>query len=294
MQRGGSASKEASMSEQQTATPPPPPAPAPARVVIGIAQALRFYSRLPVPQFRFEPEPHALPDFSRIAWAVPIAGLVIGTIGGLVGAAAMLAGLSPMIAASLTLATLAIITGCFHEDGLADACDGLWGGMTPERRLEIMKDSRIGAYGAAGLALSFLIRFAALTELFRLMGPFAGIAIPAIASFSRAISLVPAALLQPAATRGLAALAPMPGKKALALPLLIGGAAFGGTSLLLDLAPALWMAIVPLALVLTLALSLMHRKIGGFTGDLLGATQQLAEIALLLTVAAAISARGPF
>lgn len=280
------------MSEQQTATPPPPPAPA--RVVIGIAQALRFYSRLPVPRFPFDTDPHALPDFSRIAWAVPVAGLIIGMMGGLVGATAILAGLSPMIAASLTLATLVIITGCFHEDGLADACDGLWGGMTPERRLEIMKDSRIGAYGAAGLALSFLIRFAALTELFRLMGPFAGIAIPAVASFSRAISLIPAALLKPAATKGLAALAPMPGKKALILPLLIGGMAFGGTSMLLDVAPALWMAIVPLALVLTLAISLMHRKIGGFTGDLLGATQQLAEMALLLTLAAAISARGPF
>ncbi|MBN8532621.1 MAG: adenosylcobinamide-GDP ribazoletransferase [Rhizobiales bacterium] len=267
---------------------------APARVIVAIAQATRFYSRLPVPQLAFETEPHALPDFSRIAWAVPIAGLIIGVIGGLAGALAMLAGLSPMIAASLTLATLVIITGCFHEDGLADACDGLWGGMTPERRLEIMKDSRIGSYGAAGLALSLLIRFAALSELFRLMGPYAGLAIPAVASFSRAISFVPAAMLNPAATKGLAALAPMPGLRALPLPLAIGGAVFAGTCLLLDLAPALWMAIAPLALVLMLAISLMRRKIGGFTGDLLGATQQLAEMALLLTFAAAISARGPF
>jgi adenosylcobinamide-GDP ribazoletransferase len=280
------------MSEQEQATPPPPSALA--RLVIAIAQALRFYSRLPVPQFSFDAEPHALPDFSRIAWAVPIAGLVIGMIGGLTGALAMLAGLSPMIAAALTLATLVIITGCFHEDGLADACDGLWGGMTPERRLEIMKDSRIGAYGAAGLALSFLIRFSALTELFRLMGPFAGLAIPAVASFSRAVSLVPAAVLNPAATKGLAALAPMPGLKALPLPLAIGGTLFAGTCLLLDIAPALWMGIVPLALALILSISLMRRKIGGFTGDLLGATQQLAEMALLLTLAAAIAARGPF
>lgn len=265
-----------------------------ARVAIAIAQALRFYSRLPVPQFAFDAEPHALPDFSRIAWAVPIAGLIIGVFGGLAGALAMLAGLSPMIAAALTLATLVIITGCFHEDGLADACDGLWGGMTPERRLEIMKDSRVGSYGAAGLALSFLIRFAAMTELFRLMGPYAGLAIPAVASLSRSLALVPAAILQPASTKSLAALAPMPGWNALPLPLAIGGAAFAGTCLLLDLAPALWMAIAPLALVLILAISLMRRKIGGFTGDLLGATQQLAEMALLMTLAAAIAARGPF
>jgi adenosylcobinamide-GDP ribazoletransferase len=255
---------------------------------------LRFYSRLPVPQFSFDAEPHALPDFSRIAWAVPVAGLVIGVIGGLAGAGAMLAGLSPMIAAALTLATIVIITGCFHEDGLADACDGLWGGMTPERRLEIMKDSRIGAYGAAGLALSLLIRFAALVELFRLMGPYAAIAIPAVASFSRALALVPTLALEPARVGGLAASAPMPGSRALLLALVIGGGLFAVASMLLDVAPALWMGVVPLALVLILSISLMRNKIGGFTGDLLGATQQLAEIALLLTLAAAMSARGPF
>lgn len=265
-----------------------------ARLVIDLAQALRFYSRLPVPQFSFDAEPHTLPDFSRIAWAVPIAGVVIGAIGGLAGAGAILVGLSPMIAAALTLATLVIITGCFHEDGLADACDGLWGGMTPERRLEIMKDSRVGAYGAAGLALSLLIRFAALAELFRLMGPYAGIAIPAVAGFSRVLALVPTLALEPARIGGLAASAPMPGAGALLIALAIGGGIFVGTSVLLDVVPALWMGLVPLALVLILAISLMRNKIGGFTGDLLGATQQLAEIALLLTLAAAISARGPF
>ncbi|MGL5447724.1 MAG: adenosylcobinamide-GDP ribazoletransferase [Rhabdaerophilum sp.] len=261
---------------------------------LSLAQALRFYSRLPVPQFSFDTAPHTLPDFSRIAWAIPVAGLIIGAIGGLVGAGAMLAGLSPMIAAALTLATLVIITGCFHEDGLADACDGLWGGMTPERRLEIMKDSRIGAYGAAGLALSLLIRFAALTELFRLMGPYAGLAIPAVASFSRVLALLPTLVLEPARIGGLAASAPMPGARALLLAFAIGAGAFAGTSLLLDVTPALWMSILPLVLALILAISQMRNKIGGFTGDLLGATQQLAEIALLLTLAAAISARGPF
>lgn len=279
--------------DEQEKTAPRPPSP-PARAIIAVAQALRFYSRLPVPQFSFDAEPHVLPDFSRIAWAIPIAGAVIGAIGGLAGAGAMLAGLSPMIAAALALATLVIITGCFHEDGLADACDGLWGGMTPERRLEIMKDSRIGAYGAAGLALSLLIRFAALTELFRLMGPFAGLAIPAVAGLSRVLALVPTLALEPARIGGLAASAPMPGARAILIALALGGGLFAGTCLLLDVAPALWMCLVPLALVLILSISLMRNKIGGFTGDLLGATQQLAEIALLLTLAAVISARGPF
>lgn len=266
----------------------------PASGIIAIAQALRFYSRLPVPHFSFETEPHAMPDFSRIAWAIPVAGAIIGMVGGLMGAGAMLAGLSPMIAASLSLATLVIITGCFHEDGLADACDGLWGGTTPERRLEIMRDSRVGAYGAAGLALSLLIRFAALAELFRLMGPFAGIAIVAVTSFSRALSLIPTIALGPARTSGIAAESLMPGRTALLAALMVGAAIFAGLVLWLDLASALWMALPPLALAIVLAISVMRAKIGGFTGDLLGATQQLAEIALLLTLAAAISARGPF
>lgn len=264
-----------------------------ARPVIRLAQALRFYSRLPVPRVPFEADPHAMPDFTAIAPAVPVAGTILSGIGALIGAAGVALGLSAGIAAALTLCTIVIITGCFHEDGLADACDGLWGGMTPERRLEIMRDSRVGAYGAAGLALSLLLRFAILSELFRLMGPYAAIAIAPIGGLSRALSLLPTRFLPPARTGGIAAATLMPGTAGLVLAVLIGALLFAAGMLWLGLPRALVVAILPAFLAVGLAIRLMRHKIGGFTGDLLGATQQVVEIALLLSVAAASVARGP-
>lgn len=264
-----------------------------ARPVIRLAQALRFYSRLPVPRLPFEADPHAMPDFTAIAPAVPVAGTILSGIGALIGAAGVALGLSAGIAAALTLCTIVIITGCFHEDGLADACDGLWGGMTPERRLEIMRDSRVGAYGAAGLALSLLLRFAILSELFRLMGPYAAIAIAPIGGLSRALSLLPTRFLPPARTGGIAAATLMPGMAGLAAAVLIGALLFAGGMLWLGLPRALVVATLPAFLAVGLAIRLMRHKIGGFTGDLLGATQQVVEIALLLSVAAASAARGP-
>lgn len=265
-----------------------------AKPPIRLAQALRFYSRLPVPRLPFEANPHGMPNFTAIAPAVPVAGTILSGIGALVGAGAMIFGLSPGIAAALTLCTIVIITGCFHEDGFADACDGLWGGMTVERRLEIMRDSRVGAYGAAGLALNLLLRFAILAELFRLMGPFAAIAIAPVGGLSRALSLLPTLVLPPARTGGIAAATLMPGRSGLFAAIGIGALLFAGSMLLLELPGAIWVAILSVLPVLGLAVRLMRHKIGGFTGDLLGATQQLTEIALLLAVAGASAARGPF
>lgn len=265
-----------------------------ARPIIRLAQALRFYSRLPVPRLPFEADPHAMPDFTAIAPAVPVAGTILSGIGALVGASAVLIGFSAGIAAALTLCTIVITTGCFHEDGLADACDGLWGGMTPERRLEIMRDSRVGAYGAAGLALSLLLRFAILSELFRLMGPYAAIAIAPIGGLSRALSLIPTSLLPPARTGGIAAETLMPGTGGLLTAILLASGLFAAGLFWLELTSALVAALFTGPLAVALAVRLMRHKIGGFTGDLLGGTQQLTEIVLLLSVAGASAARGPF
>ena len=76
-----------------------------------------------------------------------------------------MAGLSPSVAAALALAAAMLATGCLHEDGLSDVADGFGGGKTRERKLEIMRDSRIGAYGAAALVMSVLIRWSALADL---------------------------------------------------------------------------------------------------------------------------------
>src|SRR5271157_4942953 len=99
---------------------------------------------------------------AKAAWAFPVAGLLVGLIAAAVYGIAHRAGIPAWPAAVLSVAATLMITGCLHEDGLADTADGFGGGATREQKLEIMRDSRIGAFGAVALALSILIRAAAL------------------------------------------------------------------------------------------------------------------------------------
>ena len=130
-----------------------------------LAGCLRFYSRLPVPQLPGEPDPHRSPDFTRLPRMLPLAGLILALPAALVLATAWSIGLGPFLAATLAVATLVVASGALHEDGFADVADGFGGGTTPERRLEIMKDSRIGAYGGVALMLSLALRIGALATL---------------------------------------------------------------------------------------------------------------------------------
>lgn len=258
-----------------------------------LLNVMRFYTRLPLPVFRFEREAHALPDFRRAAWAIPITGSVIGACGALAGGLAYLAVLSPLIAAALAIAVQVAITGAFHEDGLADSCDGLFGGASRERRLEIMKDSRIGTFGGAGLFFTLLLRVLALAELFRLMGPAALALLPGIAALSRAVALMPVLLLPPAGSQGLSASVPLPDLPAWLLATGIGGLVHAAAALWLDL-PLGGLLSAGLALMLMPAFAaLARRKIGGHNGDILGACQQIAEIAMLLALSSAANWRGP-
>jgi adenosylcobinamide-GDP ribazoletransferase len=271
------------------------PAPAPgllARLTGDIAMMLRFYSRLPVPVFAFEREPHAMPDFSTKAWAVPLAGATIGVIAAGMGLGALALGLSPLIAAILVIATTVFITGCFHEDGLADSADGLWGGMTPERRLEIMKDSRIGSYGAAALGLSLLLRAAGWSELFRLLDGQAAWFVIAIAAASRTLALVPTQGLEPATAHGLGAKAQKPGEKALGIGLFLSLSLLAGVASAHHLLVGLVVTASALVFVLWWITAMARAKIGGYTGDILGASQQLIEITLVLGLVAAAGMTG--
>ncbi|MEC7259603.1 MAG: adenosylcobinamide-GDP ribazoletransferase, partial [Pseudomonadota bacterium] len=143
-----------------------------------ILVALALLTRLPLPR---------LPDAAfqhqaRVVWAFPLAGLIVGGLGALAGMLALHAGLPATVAAGLALVVHCAATGAMHEDGLADTLDGLWGGHTRERRLEIMKDSTVGAYGAIALVLSLGLRWA----LFAALLPVAPGAIVAAACLSRA------------------------------------------------------------------------------------------------------------
>jgi len=237
-----------------------------------VLAALALLSRLPL---REAPRAHA-----GTAWAYPLAGAVLGALGALVGSVALWLGLPPSLAAFVVLAAVVVMTGALHEDGLADVADGFWGGWTRTRRLEIMRDSRIGTYGVVALALSLAARWQALALIMGAGQHWA--ALIAVAALSRAampgvMCALPHArsdglsrsVGRPPATRAWAAL----GVAALVgLPCLGVGGTLG--------------ALILVGLVTAGFAFLAKVKIGGQTGDVLGATQQLCEIALLVAIAA--------
>jgi adenosylcobinamide-GDP ribazoletransferase len=251
------------------------------RVLDDLIACLRFFSRLPLPARPSQQTPHGRPDLSRLARMAPIAGAVIAAIGALVLALAHGLGLPPLICATLAVSALVIATGALHEDGLADVADGFGGGATRERKLEIMRDSRIGAYGAAALTLSLILRVAALGALLEhgLSQAAAGLILAGAAS--RAFALLPLALLSPARPDGLGAGA---GRLEMSGAWAAGGAALLVAAALGLGALGLGRALLALAAALLAALAMTaiaRRQIGGQTGDVAGAAQQLAEIACL-------------
>ena len=264
----------------------------PARLAADLGACLRFYGRLPIPALSGADDPARPPDFRRAPRMLPVAGLVLA----LPGAAALGLGLAlnlgGLVAGALAVAVTALVTGGLHEDGLADVADGFLGGATPERRLAIMRDSRIGAYGALALGLALLMRVGALAEIFSRAGSAAACGALVLAALvSRPATLVPLARLPPARPDGAGRAVGRPTGKTLA--------AAWGLAALLGLAvtglAGLPLATAPLALVLAaaagLALSaLARRAIGGQTGDVAGAAQQVAEVAAL---AAILIALGP-
>ena len=239
-----------------------------------IFTALGLLSRLPVP-------PGDAARGAAAAWAFPLAGLILGALAALLGVIAHAFGLPSPLTALIVLGFLTMATGAIHEDGLADTADGFWGGWTRDRRLEIMKDSRIGTYGVLALILSVAARWAALTLLFEMGGGTAAAALLVAAALSRATMPLLMARLPHAREGGLSrSVGVVPSRTAwLAL-------AIGATAALLFTG---WSGLPAIAWVLAAALAmglLARSMIGGQTGDVLGATQQVAEIAILFSLVA--------
>ena len=263
----------------------PSPAPSWRSAAVETVQCLRFYSRLPVPALSFESDPHAVPDFAVAPRMLPIAGGIIGAVGGGALLAASWLGLSPLPAAALGVTTLVVATGAFGEDGLADACDGLFGGRTPERRLEIMSDSRVGSYGVAAMGLALLLRVTLLASAVETAGAAGGAAALIVAgALSRVAGLVPLWKLPPAKREGRSAAVGRPTDATMRtaallcglLTLLLALPTFGLLHAVLACGAA-WLAGAALT-------RIARRLLGGQTGDIAGATQQAAEIAVLLVL----------
>lgn len=238
--------------------------------------ALRFFSRLPSGDTA-----HEKPDLGRIAMALPLASTVIGVLPVLLLIGGTMAGLPPYFAASLSVAAMVLVGGGMMEDALADAADGLFGGTTREKRLDILKDSRHGTYGVAALCLFLLLRVTALGSV-AAINPLAAGALWLAANIAgRSGGLWIAVALPPARAEGASAtVGTLPRSRfaigalfALLLVFLIGGPA---SSLL-----GVILALLAVMLVALGWAALCRRLVGGQTGDLIGAAAGLGEVAAL-------------
>lgn len=247
-----------------------------------LAACLRFFSRVPVPTVNRLDDPSQLPAFSRAAWLVPIAGALLALPPAVLLVLCSLTDLPALAAALLAAAFAMLLTGALHEDGLADVADGFFGAQQPERRLEIMKDSRIGAFGTLALIVSVGLRSVLLAALMERVGAGAAALLLILAEAASRSAMVGVwTALAPARRDGLAVASGQPSRRAAVAAALVGLAALL-VGLAVRPAPALLAALL-LALLSTAGMALLARsRIGGHTGDVLGATQQVALLALLL------------
>ena len=226
-------------------------------------------------------------EITRASWSLPVAGLVVGLVGAAVYGIAHAVGLSPGSAAMLALASTIIVTGALHEDGLADTADGLGGGRTRERKLEIMRDSRIGTYGACALVSSMILRWSAIAAI---AAP-RSVTIALLLAHAASRASVPTfmAFVPPARPDGLSARAGLPTPQgaaiAFGLGALILAVGFGPGKAIL--------AVAVLALIGLMTARLAIKHIGGQTGDILGALEQLCETSILLIAASLFHSSQP-
>ena len=247
-----------------------------------IRACLRFYSRLPVAAGDHD---HDMPDLSAVGWAVPLAGGVIGAIGAIIAVLSRAAHLPPLVSAGFAIGALALTTGAMHEDGLADTADGFGAGVSRDEKLSIMRDSRIGAYGAIALCIFVLIRVCALAAIVERGALPAAAALVAIGAASRAAGLLPMTILPPARLDGAGAAAASSIqfiRRAVVVAACIGLLPWLAGATLAQTVIA-QIAAYAAAIVIT---QLARRQIGGYTGDVLGAAQQAAEVAALAALAA--------
>lgn len=244
--------------------------------------ALQFYTRLPIPRWvGFDPA--WLAQASRY---LPAVGLVVGSVAALTYGVALWLWSHP-VAVLLSMVASIYLTGAFHEDGFADTCDGFGGGTTRERILEIMKDSRVGSYGAIGIALLLALKAAALISM-----PVQAVPIALVVAhpLSRLGALALVWRLEYVTANGKAKefarhlgtedLGIAAGTSAIVVVLALLTDSFSVGALLLGVAAVagsgIWIGHV------------CRRRIGGYTGDCLGATQQVGEIAFYLAMLAVI------
>ena len=231
--------------------------------------AVQYFTRLPVPGWIG----HGAAQLNQSARYFPLVGLLVGGVAALVLWLALLVAPLP-VAVLLSMAASILFTGGFHEDGLADSCDGFGGGWHRSDVLRIMKDSRLGSFGALGLFLTLGLKATLLMQLPPALLPAILIAAH---GYSRWLPMLLIWRLDYVRDEDAARAKPM--VEAMAPGSVIFGALCGILPVWLLLGPSAWLGLL-LGLLLILPLGLyFRRRIGGYTGDCLGAAQQVTEIA---------------
>ena len=225
-----------------------------------LVAAATLLTRLPVARLA-----RSHPPAASCVWAYPIVGLMVGALGAAVLSVLLAFGAPRAVAAAWAVLATVVVTGGLHEDGLADTADGLGGGRTVERRLAIMRDSRIGSYGALALCFSVVLRILCLAA-----SPHPLLAMLASGVLGRASILPLLLLLRPARPDGIAA----------TLDGAPGGALIG-LVLTTPFIPEAPLALFVVGMASLVVAWLGRRHLGGYTGDLLGAAEQAGECASL-------------
>ncbi|MBL4784177.1 MAG: adenosylcobinamide-GDP ribazoletransferase [Cohaesibacteraceae bacterium] len=248
---------------------------------------LLFFTRLPLPKFMTTTIAEK-PDFSRAAKSWPLLGIFLAFLSLIPGSLIVLYRGDfgyDMTLAFISVALLILISGALHEDGLGDVADGFWGGSTVSRKLEIMKDSRIGAFGVVALIMSIGLRVTILAQLIEFFGYWAaGAAFIAASAGSRASAVRVWAILSPARQDGLSANLGLPTQGTMVQSMVFAcGIIF--IFIIGTMGPLSAITAVLAMFVSSWAfgqVALHH--IGGHTGDVLGGTQIISEIAILLAI----------
>jgi adenosylcobinamide-GDP ribazoletransferase len=236
--------------------------------------AIMFYTRIPVPsKTGFSEE-----NLNKATRYFPFIGIIVGGFGAVMFLLASSV-VSVNVSVIFSLIMMIMITGAFHEDALSDFCDGFGGGYSKEQILKIMKDSRIGTYGAIGLVMLLLSKFLLLSELSPVRIPLILIASHALSRLNPVFFIFSSKYVSNNET----AKSKPVGERSSIVNLVI--------AVVFGLAPLLFFSIklFPFFILVQIAVLLyfryyVHRKIGGYTGDVLGALQQFSEIAFYLTL----------
>jgi len=243
--------------------------------------AVQFLTRLPIPWAN-------LYTAQRLASGpryYPAVGLIIGGIVATVYWAALYL-FEPIMAVLLATAVSLLITGAFHEDGLADTFDGIGGGADQARTLEIMKDSRVGVYGLSGLTLVLALKIAALASMTPALAIIAMVSANALSRLSSVLVIASSEYVREEGLGKPTAVGISQG--GLAIALMTGSGALV-CMYVLSSSGIVWTAMIGLTLGQLLSRALYEKRLGGYTGDCLGATQQITEVAIYLALLACLS-----